>query len=136
MDVGLPGRAFENPGEQVVLLRQNAVADGADPRPGLFTAKAKHTALNVHHPVMAVKGGKGYRFNQLKVFQPGRTKRAALGLPRPAFPGFPKLRAGFYQRGGAALPEKQSVPEPEKGESGKHQSENGQHGSRYYSRKV
>jgi hypothetical protein len=136
MDVGLPGGTFKNPGEQVLLLRKGAVTDGAASGTGTLAAKAEHAALDMHHPVMAVKRGKGDRFNQLEIFQPGGTDRAALGFSRPAFPGFPQPYAGFYQGRRAVFPEKQGVPKPEKGKSGKHKGKNGQHGSRYYSRKV
>jgi hypothetical protein len=90
MDVGLPGGTFKNPGEQVLLLREGAVADGTASGT-LPAAKAEHAALDMHHPVMAVKGGKGYRLNQLEIFQPGGTDRTALGFPGPAFPGFPRF---------------------------------------------
>jgi hypothetical protein len=136
MNVGLPGRAFKNPGKEILLFRQRTVTDGASPGTGIFAAKAEHAALDMHHPVMAVKGGEGHRLNQLEVFQPGGTDRAALGFPGPAFPGFPKLQAGFYQRPPILSPEKQGISKPEKGKSGKHKGEKGQHGSRYYSCKV
>jgi hypothetical protein len=136
MDVGLPGRAFKNPGKEILLFCQGAVADGTSPGAGTLAAKAEHAALDMHHPVAAVKRGESHRLNQLEVFQPGGTDRAALGFPGPAFPGFPRLQAGFYQRRPIFFPEKQGISKPEKGESGKHKGEKGQHGSRYYSRKV
>jgi hypothetical protein len=136
VDVGLPGGAFKNPGKEILLFFQGAVADGTSPGAGMILAKTEHAALDVHHPVMTVKGGEGHRLNQLEVFQPGGTDRAALGFPGPAFPGFPKLQAGFHQRGPILFPEKQGISKPEKGKSGKHKGKKGQHGSRYYSRKV
>jgi hypothetical protein len=90
MDVWFPGRTLENPGEQVLLLPKGAAADRAGPGPGIFAAKAEYAALDVHHPVMAVKGGKGYRLNQLDAFQSGRADRAGMGFSGPAFPGFPQ----------------------------------------------
>jgi hypothetical protein len=134
VDVGLSGGAFEHPGEQILLFCQGAVTDRAGP--GALALKTEQAALNVHHPVPSVEGGEGHRLNQMEVLQPGGTDRAALGSPGPAFPDFSRVRAGFYQNSPRSFPEKQGVSKPEQDKSDKHKGKNGQHGSRYHSRKV
>jgi hypothetical protein len=99
----------------------------------VFAPKAEHAALDMHHPVIVVKGGEGNRLNQLEAFKPGGTYRAGLGLPGPAIIGLPKCLSRFFKRSRAALSlEKQGVAEPEEDNTDKYKKENLQHGNRYY----
>ena len=119
MNMGTAARAFKEAGDENLGPSKDNAANRAYPLP--ISPQAVYAAPDMHEPVFtAVQGRESRRAYQFSGVQLGRTHRAGLGFTGKAFTW--RLRplsfSGGSSQGREADTDKESIAEPEQGDSG------------------